>query len=404
MTGLGDRTPPRRRGEEAAWAVGFVALYVLLDWVSFIQPYGGLDITPWNPPPGLGLAFLLLRGLGWWPMLFVAGLASDLVTRHLSLPLVPTLLGELVVTIGYAAAAWVLARRLRIDPRLSTLRDVLQLVGVMIPTALLVAAGYIAVYHWFGLIPLGDVGTIWMRYWIGDMIGVAIFAPLCLTVGQGPLPPGLRAPPSPWVSLVQGLSILLALWIVFGGDLAQHPSLYYPLFMPLVWVGAWHGLQGVTVALFATQVGMIIAIEEARLDAEALTEVQFFLLALTLTCLLLGAIVTERRKVGMALRDSQSRLRAIFEVAPEGMLSIDDRGLVDTVNPAFCRLAGRPAEAMIGSPPDALFPELAVLLARAGGEGQLTRPDGSSVTVEVSVGETPLSQGHLRVAAVHGRA
>ena len=53
---LASMSLPRR----AATMVAFVVAYVTLDWVSFVDPYGPLAITPWNPPPGVAL-YLLLR-------------------------------------------------------------------------------------------------------------------------------------------------------------------------------------------------------------------------------------------------------------------------------------------------------------------------------------------------------
>ena len=41
-------------------AGGYIALYVLLDLVSYILPVLPLGISPWNPPPGLTLFLLLL--------------------------------------------------------------------------------------------------------------------------------------------------------------------------------------------------------------------------------------------------------------------------------------------------------------------------------------------------------
>jgi PAS domain S-box-containing protein len=388
-----------RVGQYILWSVGYLAFYVLLDWVSYVQPYGNLDITPWNPPPGLSLAFLLLKGLRFSPLLYPAALLADGIIRGFAAPLGPTLIADLVVAGGYTVAAWLLIRVFRISSRLTSLKDVLTLLGVQIPTALVVSVGYVAIYHWGGVIPLGDMGVTTLRFWIGDMIGVAIFAPLFLSLGHV-LPLSQQPRMTPWISLLQGLSILLALWIVFGGDLAQHPTLYYPLFMPLVWVGAWHGLRGVTVALFATQIGMIVAIEEAHLDAETLTEVQFFLLALTLTSLLLGAIASERRRDRAALYDSQARLQTIVAVAPEGVLIIDGEGNIESVNPAFERLSGRCSEELCGRKAAALFPDLTAALPD-GGEMRLGRPDGSSVKAALSVGRAALSEGSLQVVTLH---
>ena len=49
-------------------AVGYIALYLLLDWVSFIHPLPAFDVTPWNPPPGVSLALLLVFGLRFLPL------------------------------------------------------------------------------------------------------------------------------------------------------------------------------------------------------------------------------------------------------------------------------------------------------------------------------------------------
>lgn len=386
--------------EDALWAAGYLAVYVILDWLSWIQPYGLLDITPWNPPPGLTLAFLLRRGLRFAPLSFLAAIVSDGVVRHFAAPLMPTLAADFVECSGYALAAWLLVKVWPIDLRLTTLRDVIRLIAVTFGISLITASGFIGSYHLADVIPSDDVSTAWLRFWVGDMIGVVIFTPLFLTIGQREPNPGLKTKVSLRVSIAQGIGILLALWSVFGGDLAQHPQLYYPLFLPLVWVGAWHGLQGVTVALFATQVGMIVAIQEAHLDAESLTEVQFFLLALSLTCLLLGSIVTERRRARLDLRDSQLRLKAVVDVATDGVLTLDEAGRVETVNPAFEWLAGRSADQMIGQPADQLFPSLAKAVSLKGGTVALSRPDGNLFEVEVAVGEAQLSDRKVRIASV----
>ena len=34
----------------------FIAFYLLFDWATYLDPLYGLNITPWNPDPALGLA------------------------------------------------------------------------------------------------------------------------------------------------------------------------------------------------------------------------------------------------------------------------------------------------------------------------------------------------------------
>ena len=60
--------------------IGFIVLYVALDVASFIHPLHGLNITPWNPAPALGLVFMLRRGsVSWLPLLGTVLLSEWLV-------------------------------------------------------------------------------------------------------------------------------------------------------------------------------------------------------------------------------------------------------------------------------------------------------------------------------------
>lgn len=40
----------------------YLAAYVALDWVSFIEPYTPIGITPWNPNTGLSFVLILVFG------------------------------------------------------------------------------------------------------------------------------------------------------------------------------------------------------------------------------------------------------------------------------------------------------------------------------------------------------
>src|ERR1043166_3744323 len=71
------------------WAVLgllYVAGYVLLDWISLIQPYAPFGITPWNPGTGLSFALVLLFGRRMIPFLFLGPLLSDFVAPQSHLP------------------------------------------------------------------------------------------------------------------------------------------------------------------------------------------------------------------------------------------------------------------------------------------------------------------------------
>lgn len=115
---------------------------------------------------------------------------------------------------------------------------------------------------------------------------------------------------------------------------------------------------------------------------------------------------SERKKAVLALRDSEERLRTIFDSAMDGMFVIDLEGRYVDVNPAGCRMFGYAKEEFIDSSVEMLIrPErLANLdshrrLWRTGGfvsEVHMLRKDGSEIWVDLAI--TPLRVGEKELA------
>jgi two-component system, LuxR family, sensor kinase FixL len=235
-------------------ALVYVASYVMLDWISYTHPIASFGITPWNPPPGLSFALILLFGRAFLPWLAVAPLMADALVRGLPLPLPAELIAALTIGVLYGGAASVLLHpSMRFDVSLSTRRDLLLLVAVTVIASAAVALSYVTLVVAIGLLEPGQFGSAALRYWIGDTIGITVMAPFLLVL----LTRRMRV--LSWELLGVVALLLAALWLVM--DVAAFRfQLFYLLFLPVIWTAVRFGLEGVVLGLAVTQVGVMAGI------------------------------------------------------------------------------------------------------------------------------------------------
>ena len=297
--------------------VAFVALYVLLDWGSYVQPFGPYPITPWSPAAGLCFALILVFGERFLPLLFVAPLAAEFIVRQGPAPLSVELAMCAIIGSGYSLATVLLLKpRLGFQLSLPSMRDLLVLLGMAVVAAASVAVLLVLLLAANGLIGWSDVPRAALRYWVGDVIGVTIVAPfLLMLLTRGPL---LR--PS-WESALQIAAVAGALVIVFLPPYGPRLQLFYLLFLPIVWIAVRTGLEGVTAGLALTQVGLMVAVYLTRSQEMDVTAFQTLMLILAVTGLATGLVVTDRRRAELQLRMQQEEHARIARVGSMGELA-----------------------------------------------------------------------------------
>jgi PAS domain S-box-containing protein len=398
------RSPIGRFWAVLGLSVAFIALYVTLDRLSFIEAEHGIDITPWSPSAGLALALLIIKGPRWFPAVFAAELLSGATLPEVAIPSAPIFVGALVVTGGYAGATAVL-RRIGFEAGLRRTSDVARLILVTIASSGLAACGYVATYAAAGVVPWSGFLDAVVHYWIGDAIGIIGLAPPLLTLAR---PKDYSAPADHdrrWLQLsemvAQGASIVAALTLVFSRIVTKHPfRLFYVLFLPLIWIAMRRGLAATSWAVFAIQVGLIAGLQLQDQSEPTLRDFQLLMFALAATGLLLGAVVSERQRLSRALAESEHSRTTILNTARDAILTIDAYGQILSANPAVERIFERPGCLLIGLDIHELIesapnePPLInrIVSSRSAGvatwELDARRADGQVFPIELSVGRS----------------
>jgi len=297
--------------------LGYLASYVLLDWVSFIEPYAHFGITPWNPGTGLSFVLVMLFGRKMIPLLFIGPFLSDVILIRPPLPLAITLLSAVLIGAGYSLALFFLSRpATRFDPTLSSMRDLLLLVLVAALSALAVASSYVALMIAAGLLPASNFTGPALRYWVGDMIGIMVFAPFGLIALTR-----RRALRVSIETLLQIAAIVAAVVLVFGYAKEQQFQLFYVLFLPIIWMAVRTGFEGVTIGLLVTQLGLILGVMIFPGKGHDVTAYQAVMLVLAMTGLVAGELVTENRRTASQLRLHQESLSRLARLGSMGELA-----------------------------------------------------------------------------------
>lgn len=310
-----------------SWKVllAYALANLALDALSNPQTVLPLALAQWTPPPGLTLAFLLLYGLHYAPFLIGVTFLVGLPLYGMPRDWLPALYAAGLLMLGlWALTTWLL-RGLRIDPRLDTQRDLSWFLVVAVAAAWLDAS-----VHVFSRSPeAAPDAWAWMadlvNIWVGALIRILIITPLVL-VHAGAHWRGWRG----WriwswhasrEMVLQAATIALALWIIFGFKYTDEFKFFYLLFLPMIWIAMRHGIQGATIALAASHVGINAILDWRGSHAITVVEFQMLMLGLAVTMLFLGMTVSVRRATEERLHQREAELNQAMRLAAAGEMA-----------------------------------------------------------------------------------
>jgi PAS domain S-box-containing protein len=304
---------------------------------------GGLATAVW-PPTGLALAALLRVGPDLWPGIALGAFAVNVAAGA------PWWAASLIAvgntTAGICGAG--LMRRAAADTRLERVRDVLALVVLAGAIAPLLSATTGTVSGLLsGMVPAADAPRAWFTWWLGDAVGVLVVAPPLLTAARG------------WFIRRRGetavcLAILaLTGWVTFGYA-APEPSSAYAVFPSLVWAALRLDQPVVSAGVFiasAIAIGgtaMGVGPFAAPTVVERLLHLQIFMAVMSMTALVLGAAIAERRTSSAALKRSEEHFRALIENATDLIGVLDGEGVIRSISPSVTRVLGYARDEWVG--------------------------------------------------------
>ncbi|MBA3468329.1 MAG: MASE1 domain-containing protein [Herpetosiphonaceae bacterium] len=323
----------------------YLGAYVALHYLAalFHTPQG---ISPWYPPAALSLVLVLWGGRRYIPLLFVASMLVEGLGNSLTTSPISSFVLSLILTLGYASAGLMLRYVVQLNPDLCRLRDVLWMVGVgIIFTPFVVAVSAVGTLAMLDTIAPEAIRSSILTFWIGDAIGIATFAPWLLALlGR------VNANPR-WLNILPGkinlelctqfLSIVALVWLGLRFQYLQAISSFYFCVLPLLWVAIRQGFFRTTFAVFVTNSTLIAFLIEPNTSALQL-DLQMFMFTISLTGLIIGAVVTERQRFENDLHQSERYFRSLIENASDFITIVDHHGTVHYESPSTQRVFGYP--------------------------------------------------------------
>ncbi len=324
-------------------------LSVELGFALIVPPRGSGTIWP---AAGVLSAILMLSLRNRWLSIMAAAFVGELLANlHAQYAMLAAAQVTGVNLVQASVLAWAILRVCGTDRCCDTVRDLMGFVvttAATIATVGLVAAAVIRLN--FG----SAFWTAWQNWWVSDMLGVLLGAPLILALAHTDFSQisAWRKVEAASLAMTVGLSTAIIFGTQSSADALQLLALLYVTFPVLMWAALRFGLHGTSSALFGVSVIAVWFTANSRgpmanigeTVGQQVTYVQIYLGVAILSSLMLAAVTHERSTSERALRKEAERFQKVFDNIPVMVMMHDGLGGVAEANREFERVMGWSAE------------------------------------------------------------
>jgi signal transduction histidine kinase len=285
------------------------AVYVIAARLGLmLDAVAGFATLVW-PPTGIALAALIRFGPRLWPGVAIGAFVANVLTGA---P-IPVALGIAAGnTLEAVAGAYALRRVAGFRGAFDGLREALALIGLAAAASTTISAT-IGVSSLFGggIVASGQIAETWRAWWIGDLIGDLVVAPVLLVWST---PRNAEDPPRrPLELLALGMAVLGVSVLCFEGhaETETTTSIFrygYVFFPPLMWSALRFGQRETITATFVVAALVIAgtALGHGPFVRQTLHQslftLQTFVAVAAATFLVLGASIAERRRAAFQMQ------------------------------------------------------------------------------------------------------
>lgn len=319
---------------------GIFLLYFMSGKFGLMLAYIHPSASSIWPPTGIAIALFMIYGYRFWPAIFLGALLFNL-----------SILGSFITSLGIAlgntleglVAVYLVKKYAKGIHAFERPRDIalFALLAGGVSTLISATTGVTSLALG-NLVAWPTYPIVWLTWWLGDMGGALIYAPVLLLWYQNR---EVHYKKSQILELfLFSISFLTLCFIVFK-NILPFPYLITAI---MLWIAFRFGSRDTATAI------LVLAVygEMATLRGNgpffvgstdlnhALILLQLFLVIISTTTLSIAAEVSERKRAQQSLSDREHRFRALVEKSTDAVTLVDISGGILYVSPSIQRILG----------------------------------------------------------------